>query len=80
MYDDVMMMYKLFGMLSNCVLAYEGLSRWDAAIADYSEALKYSSMMGVMLLYVLNLCGNCYNLIGEYEKVLDDYLCVVGIF
>jgi len=56
------------------------LSRWDAAIADYSEALKYSSMMGATPPYVLNSRGNCYNSIGEYEKALDDYSRAAGIF
>jgi tetratricopeptide (TPR) repeat protein len=80
MYDDATTTYKSLGMLSNRALAYEGLSRWDAAIADYSEALKYSSMMGATPPYVLNSRGNCYNSIGEYEKALDDYSRAAGIF
>ena len=79
-YDDGTTTYKSLGMLSNRALAYEGLSRWDAAIADYSEALKYSSMIGATPPYVLNSRGNCYNSIGEYEKALDDYSRAAGIF
>ena len=79
-YDDGTTTYKSLGMLSNRALAYEGLSRWDAAIADYSEALKYSSMIGATPPYVLNSRGNCYNSIGEYEKALDDYTRAAGIF
>ena len=72
--------YRSLGMLSNRALAYEGLSDWKNAVKDYSEAIKYSEMIGAVPPYVLNSRGNCYNSLGEYEKALDDYLRAATIF
>lgn len=72
--------YRSLGMLSNRALAYEGLADWKNAVKDYSEAIKYSEMIGAVPPYVLNSRGNCYNSLGEYEKALDDYLRAATIF
>lgn len=72
--------YRSLGMLSNRALAYEGLGRWRDAVADYSEAVKYSEMIGAAPPYVLNSRGNCYNSLGEYERALDDYERAAEIF
>lgn len=72
--------YRSLGMLSNRALAYEGLSRWREAIENYSEAIKYSEMVGAVPPYVLNSRGNCYNSVGEYQKALVDYERAAEIF
>ncbi|OUS42178.1 hypothetical protein BE221DRAFT_63564 [Ostreococcus tauri] len=72
--------YRSLGMLSNRALAYEGLARWREAIENYSEAIKYSEMIGAVPPYVLNSRGNCYNSVGEYQKALVDYERAAEIF
>lgn len=50
--------YRSLGLLSNRALAYEGLSDWEAAVRDYSEAIRLSRDIGGVPPYVLNSRGN----------------------
>ena len=71
--------YRSLGMLSNRALAYEGISDWDSAIKDYSEAIKLSAMIGATPPYVVNSRGNCYVSVGRYDLALEDFLTAADI-
>ena len=61
------------GLLANRALAYEGLSRWEEAIQNYSRSLELAAGLGFEQPYVLNSRGNCKGSLGDWEGALADY-------
>lgn len=65
--------YRSLGLLSNRALAHEGLSDWEGAVRDYSEAIRLSRDIGGVPPYVLNSRGNAFASLGRWEEALADY-------
>ena len=72
--------FRSLGLLSNRALAYEGLSDWDAAVRDYSEAIRLSREIGGVPPYVLNSRGNALASLGRWEEALRDYNEATSVF
>lgn len=66
--------YRSLGLLSNRALAYEGLSDWEAAVRDYSEAIRLSRDIGGVPPYVLNSRGNA--LVRTRHRAARARVCV----
>lgn len=61
--------YRSLGLLSNRALAYEGLSDWEGAVRDYSEAIRLSRDIGAAPPYVLNSRGNALASLVGYQRI-----------
>eukprot|EP00798_Chlamydomonas_sp_ICE-L_P020749 gene20749-27569_t len=61
-------------LLSGRALAYEGVSKWQDALDDYSTALDMATKGGESLdPYVINSIGNCYNSLGKWSEAREQY-------
>lgn len=68
-------------LLSGRALAYEGLSEWHQALADYNQALDLAAAGGESPdPYVINARGNCHNSLGEWAAAREDYLVSSQLF
>ncbi|GIL84086.1 hypothetical protein Vretimale_11063 [Volvox reticuliferus] len=68
-------------LLSGRALAYEGLSDWEAALADYRRGMDLAAEAGESLdPYVLNSLGNCLNSLGRWEDAREQYLASAAVF
>ena len=72
--------YRSLGLLSNRALAYEGMSDWESAVRDYSEAIRLSRDIGGVPPYVLNSRGNALSSLGRWEEALNDYNEATSVF
>ncbi|GLC42869.1 hypothetical protein PLESTB_001433100 [Pleodorina starrii] len=62
-------------------LGYEGLSEWEAALADYKSGMELAAEAGESLdPYVLNSIGNCLNSLGRWEEAREQYLASAAVF
>eukprot|EP00667_Euglena_gracilis_P016035 EG_transcript_16722 len=66
--------YTDLQLVINRALAYEGLSRWEDAEADYSRAIAFSQAQGYQLPYALNSRGNVRLSLGKFAEAREDYL------
>ncbi|GIL59205.1 hypothetical protein Vafri_13885 [Volvox africanus] len=68
-------------LLSGRALANEGLSDWEAALADYQRGMDLAAEAGESLdPYVLNSIGNCLNSLGRWEDAREQYLASAAVF
>eukprot|EP00897_Mesotaenium_endlicherianum_P008910 jgi/Mesen1/8047/ME000043S07428 len=59
---------------SSRALAHEGLADWQAAVSDYSTALRMGrDATGADEPYVMNSRGNALASLGRYREALQDY-------
>ena len=72
--------FRSLGLLSNRALAYEGLSDWEGAVRDYSDAIRLSREIGGVPPYVLNSRGNALASLGRWEEALVDYNEATSVF
>ncbi|GLI60174.1 hypothetical protein VaNZ11_002237 [Volvox africanus] len=68
-------------LLSGRALANEGLSDWEAALADYRRGMDLAAEAGESLdPYVLNSIGNCLNSLGRWADAREQYLASAAVF
>ncbi|KIY95987.1 hypothetical protein MNEG_11974 [Monoraphidium neglectum] len=68
-------------LLSGRALAYEGLSKWAEALADYDAAMALAAAGGESPdPYVINARGNCLNSLRQWREAREEYLAAADVF
>jgi len=68
-------------LVAGRALAYEGVSKWQLALDDYTEAVRLAAEGGEKLdPYVVNSIGNCYNSLGLWPEAREKYLLSSELF
>lgn len=66
---------------SGRALAYEGLSQWRDALADYTAALDLAAQAGESPdAYIINAIGNCHNSMQQWAPARESYLTSSQLF